>query len=40
MLKFVLLVVFVFVLLATDNVYAQDTQARTDALVAALTKTK
>ena len=40
MSKFAALILFVFCLAATDAVYAQDAQAKTDALVAALAKTK
>jgi len=40
MSKFTLLVLFVFCLAATNTIYAQNSQARTDALVAALAKTK
>jgi len=40
MTKILFLVLFVFCLVATNAVYAQDTQTKTDELVAALAKTK
>jgi hypothetical protein len=40
MSKFAALILFVFCFVLTDAVYAQNAQAKTDALVAALAKTK